>query len=1440
MGFALSGTTITQTGTDSDLAGLAGISGVTIVTVGNVADRMRIMYIFENRKLVINGHLSYTHNEELLFQVNSPIQTIVISAGASLTLGEETELNGSILRPDWCPLTLTKNPSNGASESENDIQVDGSYTQYGGLVVLAGGIVFEAASTVLLSHGKIIGTRAGSARIRQHSLDLSIINFTVQGQIRFDFFKPAVMSTGFRAIFGPFGGMQALSSILAGGSDEIFAQNNFDAEGLTYGGDAFGGARVVFKNLVFGKEFLFTHNRRQAGDTFYGVTEVRKEFQPHIVDMNGNNVEGARIFIRDTNNGNRPSQNGVWHGGGNVNYTLDRIYNEPTGANGKPAVIDILTRAIYEGQSRSGVYPAPNDSWLGSATVKVDYRSLNNSWDDVFPYHVWSYAHQPRGLTAAMIGGGILAPRSEVLPDTAISNPNMSQVAAYTGIAINHSTRTITISADHTLDELYDYVKYNKIQTTANMQQPSISTILATADGRTLDISNYNVNINAGITLSAGTKFNAIRTSGNIPDKLRVNAGVTDSSGQLVVIASNVADTRFFVEINNAGTITTLNQIVNSDGNLRITVPVGATLKVTAKARGFNYIRRNFDTTDSLNFSVELAQNPNVDIGDANSIDDISDTLLSFNYVEGGRSQFVFGEINLRNQIARSIRVFDDRMTSAAALEFLHQYNNDGSLNHILGGSPYQILPDRIYIYSQILEFVRLAGLGINEKSFLGIAVFIEDQTTAYKPPVSNGDDVRIDNVSKPIILNSTQISTGIVVTTQNPQYLTAIKTPIADEVKDRLVEPLDEIQKDIDEIDEKLGNTINPIQIYDVGGTEHGQLGVPNISALARIFSVNTLFQPNTTKIHIDIDQVSREGTGPPISFNLDIYAMEDTDTVDVAESFTSTTKYDIFRSDFASRRIFHQDEDSHVRGRHTVGIPIRYNRILVLFRNNNPVDSTLIFRFNEFRISLEDAMLDLVENSELIREKTDALRFTGVNENSKVNAETDQPDLSPITTELTQINNVAHNSNGLLTVLESILNKIKFTGTGQDSRVKTDLQTIKGIDAKQLTTHDIRLQFLFGISPTNPNNALDNNDNNYSSLSQIPTQYSDRIVTVAAYSTESDIFPEHSPVITLDLDGITLDPGGVVFSGWLFEIYLLQDVDTLSFPSSGSYNLFRSHNASRRAFSINTGGHARPITLKPNYPFNRIVIMFRHAEFAGTTLHARYDNLKLVTENAIRTILANSSNARGSSKRLDDRITDQIVGRIDTAISSRLSAADYTATDSVDTTSITDAIAALQAAVNNIPTSQVSLIPLQNAINDLHTEIDNTIATDTARFGTITNRFSEILTALAQIPTDDVDLTTVTDAITTVENTIEDVRNTVDENTVKIDSLIASVEKLVQRGEITRSLNPVENREEYIDADGTIILAFHTYNASGHPSVDPVFRKVPLTAQEIADANS
>ena len=84
-----------------------------------------------------------------------------------------------------------------------------------------------------------------------------------------------------------------------------------------------------------------------------------------------------------------------------------------------------------------------------------------------------------------------------MLTDDHITQTTEATVAAYTGITINHTTETITISTNHTLDEIYDYCQYDMIAATKQLDQT-----VHTSDGVNF-ISEYSFVVNTGITVTA-------------------------------------------------------------------------------------------------------------------------------------------------------------------------------------------------------------------------------------------------------------------------------------------------------------------------------------------------------------------------------------------------------------------------------------------------------------------------------------------------------------------------------------------------------------------------------------------------------------------------------------------------------------------------------------------------------------------------------------------------------------------------------------------------------------------------------------------------------------------------------------------------------------------------------------------------------------------------
>ena len=88
MAFSLSGSTITQSGTDADLSGLASLSGVTVQTNG-----FHKTYVTAH-KIVQNGTVTIDPRYETFFSSNNTNGAWEVTNGAVLQLGKKVTLNG--------------------------------------------------------------------------------------------------------------------------------------------------------------------------------------------------------------------------------------------------------------------------------------------------------------------------------------------------------------------------------------------------------------------------------------------------------------------------------------------------------------------------------------------------------------------------------------------------------------------------------------------------------------------------------------------------------------------------------------------------------------------------------------------------------------------------------------------------------------------------------------------------------------------------------------------------------------------------------------------------------------------------------------------------------------------------------------------------------------------------------------------------------------------------------------------------------------------------------------------------------------------------------------------------------------------------------------------------------------------------------------------------
>jgi hypothetical protein len=206
------------------------------------------------------------------------------------------------------------------------------------------------------------------------------------------------------------------------------------------------------------------------------VSTLYKDINLKIVDTNISNIEGAKYWTTDKDNGSRFSGTAIWRGSQNANETFssDRVYTGSTDSSGE-ATERLLTRACYGGASPSGVY---------NGLTTIDYRGETTDNTDVFNFYVASYGHTLNSVSPSCLGTGVLEQQVVLFADVFLTQSDKATVDAYTEI--------------DTPQKFYDRAKAYLVDNYAGETDVFVS-----RDGNTIDAGSYDVVVDA----SAGSVF---------------------------------------------------------------------------------------------------------------------------------------------------------------------------------------------------------------------------------------------------------------------------------------------------------------------------------------------------------------------------------------------------------------------------------------------------------------------------------------------------------------------------------------------------------------------------------------------------------------------------------------------------------------------------------------------------------------------------------------------------------------------------------------------------------------------------------------------------------------------------------------------------------------------------------------------------------------------
>lgn len=511
--FTLSGSTITHTGTSTDLTGLASVSGVSTYTEGE-----RTIYDIGANAIYFDGTLTIDGTTEGIVSTNTG-WAFRFRPNADVTINDFTDENSVKTYHEDKVLSAGKD----------------------------GGVYFDAGATLNMNGGWFECKGVATPESLQNTINLNIEygvfgsykytnteqfrtytqNLNVTGKlilIKMGYTLRTTLSNVMNSFETRYGGTSTWTSGSAPAGENEF--KNFSSIGTTDIVRLWASKKTVFINTEKGTDYGVTNN--SLGHTSStGTVQIKKEVQPKLVDASGNAIQGAVVFIRDTDNGNRTDGNGY-------TFSTDKTYTETTDANGQTQVFEVLTGVVNEPS-----YDASPD-W--------DYRSKNGNTDDEFDLHFWHYQKVYSSSTQELKGLNTLSFDWILFDDTNLSETTKATVDAYTEI--------------DDLDKLYDRAKSWKVDS-ANLEHPSIDALLISVSGATLDLDDHDLVIDASAasafavdktnkkitikasTLAMGNTFTAIKTTGTIStaNSATIEFGYEDSTGKNKFVHLDWGDT---------------------------------------------------------------------------------------------------------------------------------------------------------------------------------------------------------------------------------------------------------------------------------------------------------------------------------------------------------------------------------------------------------------------------------------------------------------------------------------------------------------------------------------------------------------------------------------------------------------------------------------------------------------------------------------------------------------------------------------------------------------------------------------------------------------------------------------------------------------------------------------------------------------------------------
>ena len=553
MAFTYSSGVITQTGTDTNLTGLAGLTGVTVYNS---------VYLLDNVFLRVKGTLSFNGYTERMVFVNPNdsgtglnYMSIYVDTGASLTVSCDNGVASA-----GFVQTNTSLPC--IDFGTRAIAGPGGATAYNGgrkffSVHPSGSIALTGVFVGKNSNSQgIISSFDGTSElvdcIMMTKTELSNVQYSFKGTVlirRTSLLGAPLADRGGAYTFDGFTVGEALEGFLFGGAVVSNAHTTV-VDFATYNTSA-QDIRINMSSTNTYGTVILVDSQKDAPNTVVSMQDNdgfnfcvwQSNLTLNFLDTDLNPTD-VKVYAQDVNNGSRFGTI-VVRGGTDISDSTK----------------------TYQGTTTSGsisFQPYTAFSRKISSVYTIDNRGNADGSNITFPFY--NYGKLVGNVTPTLVGNGVKAVTSTVLPNPSITEANKATVDSYT--EIDTSNKFYDRAASYLEDNLGTYLAF-----------------ILTRQGALIDAGAYNVTIDATassafaisgntITIKASTFTGDMTTTGviTLANGATFNGTRTDANGTIVPSVTyslqlpNIIDGSRF-QIYNVTTASELNNAVVAGGS---------------------------------------------------------------------------------------------------------------------------------------------------------------------------------------------------------------------------------------------------------------------------------------------------------------------------------------------------------------------------------------------------------------------------------------------------------------------------------------------------------------------------------------------------------------------------------------------------------------------------------------------------------------------------------------------------------------------------------------------------------------------------------------------------------------------------------------------------------------------------------------------------------